>query len=306
MRLSKEFKIGVFAVAVIVVAWWGIQWLSGQNVLRRDNVVYAYYDNVAGLQESSRVTLHGVSIGNVGRIKLGRDSVEVVLNIERHYVDMIPKNSIAEIYSSGIMSGVEIAILQGDSEECIASRDVLQGRVKPDMLSVMADKGTALMEGMSQTVESVNRLLAINSENLTSFVANLERVGLSINSIVEATAANIDSAMADIEQFTSTLAESTDNIERIVANFDAVTADVAERDIVAKLNTTLESLNGVLATISEGEGTASQLLTDKQLYDSLTEAGDNLGELLEDMRVNPARYVHFSLFGGGAKKMENR
>ena len=305
MRISREFKIGLFAVAVIAVAWWGIQWLGGENILRRSNVCYVYYQNIAGLQESSRVTMRGVDIGNVSKITLGRDSVEVVLNIERSYVDMIPDNSIAEIYASGIMSGVEVAILQGDSSDIIASGGVLQGRVKPDMLGALTDKGTALMEGMSQTVESVNRLLAINSENLTSFVSNLERVGLSISSIVEATAGNIDNAMADIEQFTSALAESTDNIERIVANFDAVTADVAERDIVAKLSTALDSLNGVLTAVSSGDGTASQLLADKQLYNSLTEAGNNLGALLEDVKENPARYVHFSLFGG-AKKGDKR
>lgn len=305
MRISREFKIGLFAVAVIAVAWWGIQWLGGENILRRSNVCYVYYQNIAGLQESSRVTMRGVDIGNVSKITLGRDSVEVVLNIERSYVDMIPDNSIAEIYASGIMSGVEVAILQGDSSDIIASGSVLQGRVKPDMLGALTDKGTALMEGMSQTVESVNRLLAINSENLTSFVSNLERVGLSISSIVEATAGNIDNAMADIEQFTSALAESTDNIERIVANFDAVTADVAERDIVAKLSTALDSLNGVLTAVSSGDGTASQLLADKQLYNSLTEAGSNLGALLEDVKENPARYVHFSLFGG-AKKGDKR
>lgn len=305
MRISREFKIGLFAVAVIAVAWWGIQWLGGENILRRSNVCYIYYQNIAGLQESSRVTMRGVDIGNVSKITLGRDSVEVVLNIERSYVDMIPDNSIAEICASGIMSGVEVAILQGDSSDIIASGGVLQGRVKPDMLGALTDKGTALMEGMSQTVESVNRLLAINSENLTSFVSNLERVGLSISSIVEATAGNIDNAMADIEQFTSALAESTDNIERIVANFDAVTADVAERDIVAKLSTALDSLNGVLTAVSSGDGTASQLLADKQLYNSLTEAGSNLGALLEDVKENPARYVHFSLFGG-AKKGDKR
>lgn len=305
MRISREFKIGLFAVAVIAVAWWGIQWLGGENILRRSNVCYVYYQNIAGLQESSRVTMRGVDIGNVSKITLGRDSVEVVLNIERSYVDMIPDNSIAEICASGIMSGVEVAILQGDSNDIIASGSVLQGRVKPDMLGALTDKGTALMEGMSQTVESVNRLLAINSENLTSFVSNLERVGLSISSIVEATAGNIDNAMADIEQFTSALAESTDNIERIVANFDAVTADVAERDIVAKLSTALDSLNGVLTAVSSGDGTASQLIADKQLYNSLTEAGSNLGALLEDVKENPARYVHFSLFGG-AKKGDKR
>ena len=301
MKLSREFKIGVFAVAVIAVAWWGVKWLEGRNLLHRSDIYYVYYDNVAGLQKSSRVTMRGVDIGNVSHIKLGKDRVEVALNIEHSYIEMIPANSIAEVYAAGIMGGVEIAIIQGDSETSITPRSILQGRVRPDMLGELTNKGVALMEGMSQTVESVNRLLAINSENLTSFVANLERMGTSISSIVEATAGNIDNAMVDIAQFTSVLAESADNIENIVNNFDALTADVAERDIVAKLNTTLESLNGVLVTITEGDGTASQLINDRELYNSLTEAGDNLGALLEDVRVNPTRYVHFSLFGGSKK-----
>lgn len=301
MKLSREFKIGVFAVAVIAVAWWGVKWLEGRNLLHRSDICYVYYGNVAGLQKSSRVTMRGVDIGNVSHIKLGKDSVEVALNIEHSYIEMIPENSIAEVYAAGIMGGVEIAIIQGDSESSITPRSILQGRVRPDMLGELTNKGAELMEGMSQTVESVNKLLAINSENLTSFVANLEKMGASISSIVEATAGNIDNAMVDIEQFTSVLAESADNIENIVNNFDALTADVAERDIVAKLNTTLESLNGVLITITEGDGTASQLINDSELYNTLTEAGDNLGALLEDVRTNPTRYVHFSLFGGSKK-----
>lgn len=301
MKLSREFKIGVFAVAVIAVAWWGVKWLEGRNLLHRSDICYVYYGNVAGLQKSSRVTMRGVDIGNVSHIKLGKDSVEVALNIEHSYIEMIPENSIAEVYAAGIMGGVEIAIIQGDSESSITPRSILQGRVRPDMLGELTNKGVELMEGMSQTVESVNKLLAINSENLTSFVANLEKMGTSISSIVEATAGNIDNAMVDIEQFTSVLAESADNIENIVNNFDALTADVAERDIVAKLNTTLESLNGVLITITEGDGTASQLINDSELYNTLAEAGDNLGALLEDVRTNPTRYVHFSLFGGSKK-----
>ena len=54
MKLSKEFKIGFFAVVVIAVAWWGVKWLEGSNLLRRSDTYYVYYDNVAGLQQSSR------------------------------------------------------------------------------------------------------------------------------------------------------------------------------------------------------------------------------------------------------------
>lgn len=302
MRLGKELKIGVFAVVVLLVTWWGIKWLSGQNLLHRSDVYYAYYDNVAGLQESSRVKLRGVDVGNVRAVELGRDSVKVTLTIERGYIDLIPKNSIAEIYSVGFMGGVEIQILRGDAEESIEPHDMLIGRVKPDMLGELTTKGTELMEGMTQTVESVNRLLTENSRQLTSFVANLERVSISVEAIIASSKGKIDAALTDMQNFTSVLAESTDNIERIIENFDALSADVAERELVSKLTTAVEGLNSALEALNEGDGTAAMLLSDKALYESLTEAGDNLGMLLEDLRCNPTKYVHFSLFGGHVSK----
>lgn len=302
MRFGKELKIGVFAVVVLLVTWWGIKWLSGQNLLHRSDVYYAYYDNVAGLQESSRVKLRGVDVGNVRAVELGRDSVKVTLTIERGYIDLIPKNSIAEIYSVGFMGGVEIQILRGDAEESIEPHDMLIGRVKPDMLGELTTKGTELMEGMTQTVESVNRLLTENSRQLTSFVANLERVSISVEAIIASSKGKIDAALTDMQNFTSVLAESTDNIERIIENFDALSADVAERELVSKLTTAVEGLNSALEALNEGDGTAAMLLSDKALYESLTEAGDNLGMLLEDLRSNPTKYVHFSLFGGHVSK----
>ena len=302
MRLGKELKIGVFAVVVLLVTWWGIKWLSGQNLLHRSDVYYAYYDNVAGLQESSRVKLRGVDVGNVRAVELGRDSVKVTLTIERGYIDLIPKNSIAEIYSVGFMGGVEIQILRGDAEESIEPHDTLIGRVKPDMLGELTTKGTELMKGMTQTVESVNRLLTENSRQLTSFVANLECVSISVEAIIASSKGKIDAALTDMQNFTSVLAESTDNIERIIENFDALSADVAERELVSKLTTAVEGLNSALEALNEGDGTAAMLLSDKALYESLTEAGDNLGILLEDLRSNPTKYVHFSLFGGHVSK----
>ena len=302
MKISREFKIGIFAIAVLLITWWGIKWLGGQNLLHRSSVYYAYYSNVAGLQESSRVSLRGVDVGNVRAIELGRDSVKVVLSIENEYVKFIPENSVAQIFSTGPLGGVEIAILQGDAEEHIAPRDVLRSSVKVDMLTELTNMGTELMDGVTQTINGINRLIAENTQQLTSFVANLECTSKSINALVAMSAEKIDGSMEDIRKFTTTLADSTDNIERIIANFDALAADVTEKEIVAELNATLELLSATLVALNEGDGTVAKLLSDKALYESLTEAGENLGMLLEDLRCNPTRYVHFSLFGGHADK----
>lgn len=304
MKIKRELKVGVFAVLVIAVAWWGIKWLGGQNVLLTNNIYYVYYDDVSGLQESSEVKLRGVKVGNVTDIVLERDRVLVELAVETKYEDMIPSNSIAEMGAAGLMGGVEIVIKQGDSAEPIANDAFLEGRVKPDMIGMLADGGSALIEELNATVESLHTMLDGNSEAITSLVANLESVTATIDKVL--TSGQIQGALNNLSSFTDTLAENEARIDSMLANLDNFTGELAEADVVSKLTTTVESLNGVLAEINNQEGTVGKLLNDSELYDSLNTAGNNLGLLLEDLKANPMRYVHFSLFGTSEQKLAEK
>lgn len=297
MKIRREFKIGIFAVIVIAVSWWGIKWLGGQNVLLTSNIYYVYYDDVSGLQESSRVKLRGVEVGNVRSIELERDRVLVEIAVESKYADMIPANSLAEIGSAGLMGGVEINILQGDAVEVIEAGAFFEGAIKPDMIGSLADKGTELMDGLNETVSGVNALLADNSASITALVSNLESMSASVDTLLAAVSGDVDGIMGDVKDFTDALAENTGRIESIIENLDTFTGDVAAADLVSQLNTTVTTLNDVLGTLEAGEGSIGQLLNDPALYTSLNEASDNLGALLEDLKLNPMRYVHFSLFG---------
>lgn len=304
MKIKRELKVGVFAVLVIAVAWWGIKWLGGQNVLLTNNIYYVYYDDVSGLQESSEVKLRGVKVGNVTDIVLERDRVLVELAVETKYEDMIPSNSIAEMGAAGLMGGVEIVIKQGDSAEPIANDAFLEGRVKPDMIGMLADGGSALIEELNATVESLHTMLDGNSETITSLVANLESVTATIDKVLAS--GQIQGALNNLSSFTDTLAENEARIDSMLANLDNFTGELAEADVVSKLTTTVESLNGVLAEINNQEGTVGKLLNDSELYDSLNTAGNNLGLLLEDLKANPMRYVHFSLFGTSEQKIAEK
>lgn len=297
MKIRREFKIGIFAVIVIAVSWWGIKWLGGQNVLLTSNIYYVYYDDVSGLQESSRVKLRGVEVGNVRSIELERDRVLVEIAVESKYADMIPANSLAEIGSAGLMGGVEINILQGDAAEVIEAGAFFEGAIKPDMIGSLADKGTELMDGLNETVSGVNALLADNSASITALVSNLESMSASVDTLLAAVSGDVDGIMGDVKDFTDALAENTGRIESIIENLDTFTGDVAAADLVSQLNTTVTTLNDVLGTLEAGEGSIGQLLNDPALYTSLNQASDNLGALLEDLKLNPMRYVHFSLFG---------
>lgn len=302
MKIRREFKIGIFAVIVIGISWWGIKWLGGQNLLLKSDIYYVYYDDVSGLQESSRVKLRGVEVGNVRDITLEADRVKVEIAIESEYTSMIPENSVAEIGAAGLMGGMEISIIQGDAERCIKEGATIEGRMKPDMLGSLADKGTELIDGLNTTVESINDLLGGNSQNITALISNLESATKSIDSILATSAPNINQAVGDLGRFTATLADNTERVDSMLSNLNNFSGELADADIVNKLTATVASLNDVLAAIENGEGSVGKLVNDEELYNSLTTAGDNLGLLLEDLKANPMRYVHFSLFGQSEEK----
>ena len=306
MKLSSYFKVGIFTVIVILVSWWGIKWLGGQNIFLTNNTYYVYYDDVTGLMESSRVKMRGVEVGNVRTITLLEDKVMVELSIKAEFEDMIPDNSVAEIASAGLMGGMEIYIIQGDSKTTKPDGGTFEGRMRPDMLGALADKGGELLEGLNVTVDNLNTLLETNSENLGQLVANLESVTASIDQMLNASTDNIEGALGDLRTFTTMLSESSADIEAMITNLESFSGDLADADLVNQLSATVESLNNVLSSIESNEGSVGKLLNDAELYDSLTTASDNLGLLLEDVKARPMRYVNISVFGQSPEKMEEK
>ena len=306
MKIRREFKIGVFAVITILVAWWGIKWLGGQNLLATSSYYYVYYDDVSGLIPSSRIKLRGVEIGNVQDIELENTTVRVEMLIEDKYIEMIPSNSVAEIRSAGLMGGTEINIIQGDAKDFIVADGTIKGVVKPDMIGSMADKAGELLNGLNTTVESVNSLLSTNSETITDLISNLEAMSSSVNSIVASAQSNIEGTLTNLNTFTQTLSQNSSRIENMLSNLDQFSEDLAEAQFVAQLRSTLAELDAIVKSINEGDGTAGMLINDKALYDSLNQASGNLAALLEDLKANPMRYVHFSLFGQSEEKAAER
>ena len=306
MKIRKEFKIGVFAVAVILISWWGIKWLQGQNMLLSSSSYYAYYDNVSGLMVSSRVKLRGVQIGNVQDIQLEGDKVCVEMLIEDEYADLIPANSVAELGAAGLMGGTEIVIIQGDAQETIKPEAVITGRIKPDLVGTMADKAGELIDGLNTTVDSLNDLLSVNGEAISQMITNLEAMSASVNSMLNAARYDIDGTLNNLRTFTNTLAANSGRIESMIGNIDKVTTDLAEAQFVEKLNSTITSLDEIITAIEKGDGTAGMLINDKELYESLNDAGENLAKLLEDLKANPMRYVHFSLFGKSEEQIAQK
>lgn len=312
--MKREIKVGLFAIVVLVIGWGVIKYLKGIDVFSSTNVYYAYYDQVGGIQPASHVMIYGVKVGTVTNVTLNTDptkGVEVELTINKDY--QIPVDSKAKIYSDGLMGGKAVEIVYGSSTEMLPNEGTIQTAKSTDLMELagsemenMLAKVTVIMDNLTQTLESVNTLMAQNTASLTNIVSNVDGLTGNANQMLAKERVHLEQTLESLGKFSKSLGDNADEIDAILGNLNTFSGQLAQSNLVAEVESTVAKLNEVLAAMNDKDGSVGKLLNDGELYENLTEASDNLSLLLEDLKENPYRYINVSVFGGNPQKKVER
>ena len=298
MKIKREVKIGLYAIVILLASWAGIRFLSGIDVLGRSDMYYAYYDKTPGLETASSVVIRGVKVGQVAKVEVDPqqpDRVKVTFSVSSAY--NLPVDSKAKICTQSLMGGRVLEIVFGTSDKMLENGSEMASEGETDLMATVGaevidvkDKLAVLMENLNTTVLSLNSVLDTNSTNITTAVVSLKNI------LTELEKSNI---VGNIEN-------STSRLDSIMANVDKVVADLEQRQVVESIATTVSNLNAVILEINNPNGTLGNLLNNKELYTNLSQASANLEALLGDLKQNPHRYVHFSLFGADEQKLKEK
>ena len=308
--MKREVKVGIFAVAVLLVGWGVARYLKGAEIFSNTCTYYAYYEQVGGLQPASRVVINGVKVGSVARVSLNEDpskGVELELSIEKRYA--IPVDSKAKIFTDGLMGGKAVEIIYGKSGEAIPDEGTITTEVSPDLfemagseLGALKDQLTEVVEKLSKTLDGVNTIIEANSEALTSIIANVDGVTGNINTMLANEKDNLEQALSSLSEFSKSLGDNSGEIDAMIDNLSKFSAQLSEANLVAELEGVMSQVDKALSAVNSVDGSVGKLLRDTELYDNLTVASDNLSALLEDLKVNPSRYINVSVFGSNPYK----
>ncbi len=295
IKLTREFKTGLVALLAIAVLIWGFNFLKGQNIFDRgSNSYFVMFDNVEGLSESSDVTINGLKVGSVLGINYDPQAfkglkVQFTLTEE---MDLY-KDSKVLMYAPSLLGSKSLKIIPVYSGELAEQDFVFLGREEKDLISSLTAQidsielnlNTAL-ESVNTTFENINVILDEDTQsNLKESISNLNRSMANLNSLTSENG-QLQAVLTNAESMTAELSEFGENLNAV---------DLEK--ISQKLNTSLDEVNNLLLQMESGEGTIGQLLYDDALYDNLTAASQELEELLRNVKENPKRFVHFSLFG---------
>ena len=304
MKFTKEIKVGFLAVLGIMMSVFSYNYLKGINLFDKNRKFIVKYEKVDGLSVSNPVTMNGFKIGKVQKINFNsKNTRELHVDIIIYNDVIFPKTSLAELYETGLIGGKAIAIIpdyKNDSTIAIDG-DYLKGVIKPGL------------------TELVNQILPQVQLQIEAVMKNAEIVLQNINTLFDdETKKELKSSIEDFSNLTSSLSETSDEISKLIANnsenltnslsdfrsasnnIKSITDSLNSDDIKSmstNMNSLVNNLNSITTSLKNSEGTAGKLINDKSIYDNLENATNQLNRLIEDIKLNPSRYINFSVFG---------
>lgn len=112
--------IGIMAVLVLALRVSGLTMSTSGDSYK----VYAHFDNVAGLTPRAKVTMAGVTIGQVTGIEFDKNrytgKVEIAINGD---INTLPSDSTASILTAGLLGEKYVGISVGGEEAMLAEGD---------------------------------------------------------------------------------------------------------------------------------------------------------------------------------------
>ena len=316
MNKRKEIVISLVSLLVLASFIWAFYFLKGKNILMPQNHYYAVYDRVDGLGKSRPLTLNGLKIGQVDNIYLSQQNTnKIIVDFIVTESLLIPSNSVARIYSQDIMGTKSLELQLGDDTVYANPGDTLisdiqatlQEEVNQQVLPLKL-KAEELLSSLDTLMMYVNAVLDKETrDNLSESFADIQQTFNTISNtvevldlMVEKNSPKIDTLLSNVSSISTTMKNNSNNLDNAITNFSNFSDSLSSVNIVStitSITSSVSKLDTVLGKVNDGEGTLSKLLNDKELYDNFEEASKEVAELLEDMKRNPNRYVHFSVFG---------
>lgn len=325
MKYAKETRTGFIALAILVATVWGYNFLKGNDLFSKQDIFYTSYPQVDGLTTSSSVVVSGLKVGFVRSIdfhptRQGEFLVEMVITSSKF---KMTDSTIAKMVSTDLLGskGINLIVKHGMPE--LAEYDTIPGDIEEGLAETIGSIGKSIIplkvkaENMIVTLDSVlmdlrnvlgpaNRKGPLNMalNDLAGTMSNFREVSANLNNVLK-NDGKVNRILADVEAFTDVLDKNKGELDKLIKNLSSLSDTLTEARIaqtVQQANATLAETTELFAKINRGEGTVGKLMKDETVYKNLEKATADLDSLFVDIKANPNRYVHVSVFGRKEKK----
>lgn len=319
MKISNETKVGAITVISVALLILGFNFLKGKKLWSKDTMITGKYGNVQGLQNSNPIIINGLQVGTVYKITTEKDMREILVDLNITKDINIPKNSIA-IIKSNPLGTTSVEIKLGDAVENLKDKDIILTETSGGIFDDVLKKVDPVLYEVRKAVSNVDTLLNNFNTildprakgNISEVLANLNIVTASmvsstasLNGLLNTQTGALAKSLNNVNSITGNFAANNEKINHVMTNLDKTTSKFADLNVKKTLDTldrAINDLKNMIGKFDNNNGTLGKLLNDPSLYKNLASSGNKLNLLLDDIRVNPKRYISISVFG---KKQNN-
>ena len=322
MKLKKEILVGIFSIIGVAGLVIGFFYLKGQEVWKNRTVYYSIYSNSEGLNTGRPVNLNGLQIGNITNLSfLSGDKKQVLVEFELNdpTINKIPYGS-KVLLNSDLLSGPYLDISWYDSTQYHPLYDTIASSVSlaledqiNERLLPLEKKTNELISTADSAIKTIEAIFSRNTDNLdesfdgiNNAIRNFERVSVRIDTLIKSERYRISRIMANVESVTSNLKESNQEITSILANVTKISDSISKSDLIGTINkaeNSLDEVSMILYDVQHGDGTLTHLIKDSTMYIEVNEMIEEATRLIENIKTQPKRYLHFSAFGKKHKSL---
>lgn len=293
---NREIRVGIMAIIAIFILYFGLNFLKGIDIFSPISYYYATYENIGGLVASSPVYVKGFKVGQVEKIQYDfSKNVAFVVKFSVSKDIQIPKGAKLELYDDGLMGGKALQLIYApvaEVQNLYAPGDTVESQVGGGLMAQLSGSLLPKVESISTQADSLLRSvrLLIESKQIKNSLSSIEKTSadLAVSSAQLKTLMKNDMPriVRDVNGITGDFKEVSGNLKKV--DFAAT---------FASINQTIANLNFITDQVKNPNGSIGLLLNDKGLYNQLNNTASSANQLLIDLKQNPKRYVHFSLFG---------
>ena len=305
--MNKEIRTGIIAIFTIVVLIYGINYLKGLNILDKNRIFHAKYDNIDGLLKGSVISLNGFNVGIVSNISLQSDN-SLLVSVKINEVFDVPANSILKISNQDLMGTKGISVILGNSDLLAKNNDTLIAEIENSLQDEVNKQILPLKNKAEGLISSVDSLMVIFTsvlntdarKNLASSFKNLDETFVlmsesmkELNKLVVTNEKNISNSIKNFESITGNISNNNESIENILKKMSSISDSVSSKDI----GDIIKNLNNITNKISVGQGNLGLLNSDDQLYRNIEKTTNDISILVEEIKKDPKKYFNFSVLG---------
>ncbi|MBT28176.1 MAG: mammalian cell entry protein [Thalassobius sp.] len=298
--MSKEVKVASLTILAGVILFVGVRFLKGIAIFSNINTYYVVYNDIDGLKTSNPVILNGLPVGRVSHIDILQDQNNKLLVTMEIKDNLIIKDKTVALLTDPDLLGDKAIALTIKGNSIAESGDTLVSKIDKGLTGVLEAKANPIIEALDSTLTSLNAMLKEYKGMGENVQKTVDNAAVITGKVAQIDVRDLQTSLKNLKVMSEEMAAVSKDLKPLSEKMNAIADSVQTipmGEISNELQTSLVKLDNILKAIDEAEGSLGLLVKDEKLYNDLDQTVKDLDKLFVDLRENPKRYVHFSLFG---------